>query len=198
MLRLEVGYDRLIVYDGQSDKSPRLASLSGATLPAALTGTGDTMLLVLKSDNELEQDGFDATFSRLSPVAGGMYVDSSSEATSAGTEGDSQHQSEMGKTVLFAGLGTLGVLAAVVGIAVYRRLRRTPVRVTSPSGEDSIENRASPRIPPTDAAHVEDIEMDSPNGRFVVGAPWDLPLIDLEEADLPPPEKPRLVWQEGS
>jgi hypothetical protein len=36
MLNLEVGYDTLVVYDGPSTSSPKLAALSGSTIPGAL------------------------------------------------------------------------------------------------------------------------------------------------------------------
>jgi len=203
MLNLEVGYDTLVVYDGPSTSSPKLAALSGSTIPGALTSTGDTILVGFKSDNDLEQDGFDATFGRVNPVTGGMYLDSSGESTSAGNAGDSESHSAMGKTVLFAGLGTLGVLAMIVGLLAYRRLRRTSTRVSrvtsssSPSRADPIQYGTSAHAHNTDDVGVGDVEMHSPSGRTAVGAPWDLPLIDLEEMDFPvPPQKPRVVWQE--
>jgi hypothetical protein len=104
---------------------------------------------------------------------------------------------------VFAGLGTLGVLAMIVGLLAYRRLRRTSTRVSrvtsssSPSRADPIQYGTSAHAHDTDDVGVGDVEMHSPSGRTAVGAPWDLPLIDLEEMDFPePPQKPRVVWQE--
>ncbi|XP_064359618.1 multiple epidermal growth factor-like domains protein 8 isoform X1 [Dromaius novaehollandiae] len=59
----ECTYDYLFVYDGDSPRSPLLASLSGSTLPAPLEATSGKMLLHLFSDANYNLLGFNATYS---------------------------------------------------------------------------------------------------------------------------------------
>ncbi|XP_074991103.1 multiple epidermal growth factor-like domains protein 8 [Calonectris borealis] len=59
----ECTYDYLFVYDGDSPRSPLLASLSGSTLPAPLEATSGKMLLHLFSDANYNLLGFNASYS---------------------------------------------------------------------------------------------------------------------------------------
>ncbi|XP_062823192.1 multiple epidermal growth factor-like domains protein 8 [Anolis carolinensis] len=58
----ECTYDYLFVYDGDSPRSPLLASLSGSTLPPTIEATSGKMLLHLFSDANYNLLGFNASF----------------------------------------------------------------------------------------------------------------------------------------
>ncbi|KYO40876.1 hypothetical protein Y1Q_0004213 [Alligator mississippiensis] len=58
----ECTYDYLFVYDGDSPRSPLLASLSGSTLPPPIEATSGKMLLHLFSDANYNLLGFNATY----------------------------------------------------------------------------------------------------------------------------------------
>ncbi|XP_028836876.1 multiple epidermal growth factor-like domains protein 8 [Denticeps clupeoides] len=62
-METECTYDYLFVYDGDSYKSPLLASLSGNTLPQHIEAKSGKMLLHLFSDANYNLLGFNATYS---------------------------------------------------------------------------------------------------------------------------------------
>ncbi|XP_066575426.1 multiple epidermal growth factor-like domains protein 8 [Amia ocellicauda] len=61
-METECTYDYLFVYDGDSYRSPLLASLSGTTLPEPIEATSGKMLLHLFSDANYNLLGFNASF----------------------------------------------------------------------------------------------------------------------------------------
>ncbi|KPP71082.1 Multiple epidermal growth factor-like domains protein 8-like, partial [Scleropages formosus] len=62
-METECTYDYLFVYDGDSYRSPLLASLSGTTLPEPIEAKSGKMLLHLFSDANYNLLGFNATYS---------------------------------------------------------------------------------------------------------------------------------------
>ncbi|XP_040824205.1 cubilin [Ochotona curzoniae] len=56
--------DYLAVYDGPSTSSHLLTQLCGAEKPPAILSTGDSMLLKLRTDEEQQGGGFEATYSQ--------------------------------------------------------------------------------------------------------------------------------------
>nr|XP_033770020.1 multiple epidermal growth factor-like domains protein 8 isoform X2 [Geotrypetes seraphini] len=59
----ECTYDYLFIYDGDSYRSPLLASLSGRSLPPTIEATSGKMLLHLFSDANYNRLGFNASYS---------------------------------------------------------------------------------------------------------------------------------------
>lgn len=60
---LEENHDYLTVYDGADTTSPILASLTGPSLPATLTATGNRMFVKFTSDNAVSENGWFASYS---------------------------------------------------------------------------------------------------------------------------------------
>jgi hypothetical protein len=60
--------DSLIIYDGSDPASPVLGSFSGNTLPAPITSTGNTLLVLFKAHGGAPAPGWSFTYSSASPV----------------------------------------------------------------------------------------------------------------------------------
>ena len=58
----ESGYDFVKVYDGATTSSPLLGQYSGTSLPAAVSSTGASMLIVFTTDNGVVAEGWSATY----------------------------------------------------------------------------------------------------------------------------------------
>ena len=70
--RTEASYDRLLVYDGPSESSPRLgrpSGYSGDELPEPLRSSGGSMLLVFASDLFVATSGFTFAWTSASSAA---------------------------------------------------------------------------------------------------------------------------------
>ena len=64
----ESGYDFVRVYDGSTASSPLLGEFSGTSLPAAVTSTGGSMLIVFTTDGGVVAQGWSATYTGNVPV----------------------------------------------------------------------------------------------------------------------------------
>jgi phosphotriesterase-related protein len=64
----ESGYDFVKVYDGVNTSAPLLGQFSGFSLPAAVTSTGGSMLIVFTTDNGVVAAGWSATYTGNYPV----------------------------------------------------------------------------------------------------------------------------------
>ncbi len=62
MLNIEDGKDSIRIYDGPSEESPLLIAFSGNELPAPVESTGPSLLVVFKSDDSVQMDGFHANY----------------------------------------------------------------------------------------------------------------------------------------
>ncbi|MFN0200058.1 MAG: S8 family serine peptidase, partial [Bacteroidia bacterium] len=60
---LESGYDYVYVYDGPDSLSPLLGSFTGASIPAAVTASGNNMFVRFTSDYIVRDNGFVANYS---------------------------------------------------------------------------------------------------------------------------------------
>ena len=59
---LELNYDSLVIYDGPSTASPRLAKYTGTTIPADITSTGPSITVREMTDGGLNFSGFAVTW----------------------------------------------------------------------------------------------------------------------------------------
>ena len=59
---VENNYDFVKVYDGNSVNATLLATLTGNTIPSAIISNGSQMLIHFTSDNIVNKDGFEATW----------------------------------------------------------------------------------------------------------------------------------------
>jgi len=64
----ESGYDFVKVYDGATTSSPLLGQYSGTSLPAAVSSTGASMLIVFTTDNSVVAEGWSATYTGNAPA----------------------------------------------------------------------------------------------------------------------------------
>ena len=55
-------YDSLTIFDGPSTTSPQLARLCGDSLPQPILSTGNSMMLVFRTDGSVAYDGFHAVY----------------------------------------------------------------------------------------------------------------------------------------
>ncbi|KAG5835270.1 hypothetical protein ANANG_G00271770 [Anguilla anguilla] len=60
---LECAYDHIEVYDGRDGKAPSLGRFCGTKKPTPLISSGNKMFLRFFSDNSLQMNGFEASFS---------------------------------------------------------------------------------------------------------------------------------------
>ena len=63
----ESGWDFLRIYDGTGTSDPLIADLTGTSLPASVTATSGTMLVVSDTDFIFTRAGFEATWSTVAP-----------------------------------------------------------------------------------------------------------------------------------
>jgi phosphotriesterase-related protein len=64
----ESGYDFVKVYDGATTSSALLGQFSGTSLPAAVTSTGSSMLIVFTTDGGVVAEGWSASYTGNPPV----------------------------------------------------------------------------------------------------------------------------------
>ncbi|NVO19349.1 MAG: C10 family peptidase [Bacteroidetes bacterium] len=64
----EEGNDIVSVYDGDTITAPLLGTFSGNTLPAAITSSGNKLLIVFQTNNSDNRDGWIADYESLFPV----------------------------------------------------------------------------------------------------------------------------------
>ena len=59
----ESRYDPVKVYDGSSKRSTKIKTISGTTIPAEITTTGNKLHVTFKSDQSITSGGFKAIVS---------------------------------------------------------------------------------------------------------------------------------------
>lgn len=67
-LSTETNYDYVYVYDGSATTNTLLGKYSGTTLPAAITSSGNSMLIHFKSDGSVNKAGWEASYAMTFPT----------------------------------------------------------------------------------------------------------------------------------
>ncbi len=77
----EVDADSIVVYDGSTTNDPILGSYSGYNLPPTITSTGNQILVRFTTNNDINENGWLASYESVFPVYCGSQVLTSSHDT---------------------------------------------------------------------------------------------------------------------
>lgn len=91
---IELGFDQVSVYDGNSTASPLLGSFSGNIIPASLMSTGGSMFVRFTSDGAINGPGWDANYT--TPTSSNFCTGTQTFTAPSGTFSDGSGSNNYG------------------------------------------------------------------------------------------------------